>query len=81
MIASAFASGVIAVALGLVFVFVAFLPVFCLIDAISRPSTAFRAVGSSKALWVVLLIWLNLFASIVYLASVRPKLEAAKAPL
>ena len=64
------------VILGLVFVVVAFLPLYCILDAASTPSTTFRDAGSSKALWIVLLIWLNLFASVIYLASVRPKLKA-----
>ena len=78
MIATALLSVVLAVIVALVFLFVVFLPLFCLIDVVARPSSTFREVGSSKALWVVLLIWLTLLAAVIYLASVRPRLEAAK---
>jgi hypothetical protein len=64
------------VVLDLVLVVVAFLPLYCILDAALTPSTTFRNAGSSKALWAVLLIWLNLFASVIYLASVRPRLKA-----
>ncbi|GEM_PF-1938359 len=64
------------VVLDLVLVVVAFLPLYCILDAALTPSTTFRKAGSSKALWAVLLIWLNLFASVIYLASVRPRLKA-----
>ncbi len=64
------------VMLGLVvFVVVAFLPLYCILDAATTPSTTFRDAGSSKALWIVLLIWLNLFAAVIYLASIRPRLK------
>ncbi len=64
--------------LGAVGVSVTDLPLFCNIDATSRPSATCRAAASSRTLWVVLLIWPNIIASVVYLASVRPGLEAAK---
>lgn len=82
MTAAAFLPTIVTVLLGLVFVvvfaFVAFLPLYCILDAASRPSATFRAAGSNKTLWVVLLIWLNLFAAVVYLSSVRPRLEATE---
>jgi hypothetical protein len=68
----------------LVFGFIALvLPIWALIDAISRPSAAFTAAGSSKGLWITLIVvfWLltgiiGAVLSIVYLASIRPRVRA-----
>jgi hypothetical protein len=53
-------------------------------DVISRPTAGFKAAGSSKPMWLILLIvaWLltivvGLILSVVYLASVRPRVRAA----
>jgi hypothetical protein len=54
------------------------LPLYCILDAATTPSKTFRDAGSSKALWIVLLIWLNLFAVVIYLASIRPRLRRAQ---
>ncbi len=57
--------------------------VWALIDSQSRPEAAWRQIGQSKQVWLVVLIvgllfcLVGLVADIVYLASVRPKLEAA----
>jgi succinate dehydrogenase hydrophobic anchor subunit len=60
--------------------------VWALVDAASRPSAAFAAANSSKALWITLIVvfWLltgiiGLILAIVYLASIRPRVRAATA--
>jgi hypothetical protein len=59
-------------------------PLWAIIDALIRPAAAFRAAGSSKALWVtlVLVLWLltgvlGLLLAVVYLAAIRPRVRAA----
>jgi Protein of unknown function (DUF2516) len=59
------------------------IPIWALVDAISRPSGAFSAAGSSKGMWVALIAitWLltgiiGTVLSIVYLASIRPRVRA-----
>ena len=69
-----FAGVVAAVVFGSALLILLLTPIFCFIDVVRTPSTTFRAVGSSKILWIVLLIWFTIFAGIVYLAAVRPKL-------
>jgi hypothetical protein len=58
-------------------------PVWAIIDAASRPSGAFSAAGSSKTMWIVLIVigWLvtgliGVVLAIVYLASIRPRVRA-----
>jgi hypothetical protein len=58
-------------------------PVWAVADAASRPSAAFAAAGSSKGLWITLVIvfWLvtgiiGFVLAIVYLASIRPRVRA-----
>jgi hypothetical protein len=60
-----------------------FIPIWALIDSISRPTGAFAAAGSSKGLWIALIVLFWLFTgivgvilSIVYLASIRPRVKA-----
>jgi hypothetical protein len=59
------------------------LTVWALIDSQTRPDAAWLQTGQSKQVWLVLLIvglffcLVGLVASIVYLATVRPKLQAA----
>ncbi len=57
--------------------------IWALVDASSRPSGAFAAAGSSKGMWIALIVisWLltlivGLLLSIVYLASIRPRVKA-----
>ncbi len=59
------------------------LPIWAVVDAASRPYGAFSAAGSSKVLWIVLIIVFWLFTwiigvvlSIVYLAAIRPRVRA-----
>jgi len=57
-------------------------PIWALVDAISRPTGAFTAAGSSKGMWIalILLFWLftgivGVVLSVVYLASIRPRVR------
>lgn len=59
------------------------IPIWALIDSISRPSGAFTAAGSSKGMWIALIVLFWLFTgivgvilSVVYLASIRPRVRA-----
>ena len=59
------------------------IPIWALIDSISRPGGAFTAAGSSKGLWIALIVvfWLftgivGVILSVVYLASIRPRVRA-----
>jgi uncharacterized membrane protein len=65
----------------ILFVFV----LWALIDAASKPSSAWEASGQNKTLWIVLLAVglicggiVGLIAAIVYLASIRPRVLAAQ---
>ncbi len=59
------------------------IPIWALIDALARPSGAFAAAGSSKGMWVALIVvtWLltgivGVILSLVYLTSIRPRVKA-----
>ncbi len=59
-------------------------PLWAIVDAISRPKAAFKDAGSSKALWLTLLIatWIltiliGLVLAVVYLAAIRPRVRKA----
>ncbi len=60
------------------------IPLWAIIDAASRPSGAFMAAGSSKSLWIslILITWLltliiGFVLAVVYLASIRPRVRSA----
>jgi hypothetical protein len=60
------------------------IPIWALVDSISRPSGAFTAAGSSKGMWIALIVlfWfftgiIGVILSVVYLASIRPRVKAA----
>ena len=60
------------------------IPLWAIVDAASRPSGAFMAAGSSKSLWVslILITWLltgiiGFVLAVVYLASIRPRVRSA----
>jgi len=59
------------------------LMIVAIIDAARRPDWQFDAIGSSKLMWILLLVLINAFAipSLIYLISIRKKLDAAIAPL
>ena len=57
---------------------------WAVIDILSRPGPQFRAVGSSKATWLIWIIVLSLLTgiigwivSIVYLTAIRPRVKRA----
>jgi hypothetical protein len=59
------------------------IPIWALVDSISRPTGAFTAAGSSKGMWIALIVLFWLFTgivgvilSVVYLASIRPRVKA-----
>ena len=58
-------------------------PIWAIADAASRPTGAFVAAGSSKALWITLIVvfWLvtgvvGFVLACVYLVSIRPRVKA-----
>ena len=58
-------------------------PVWAIVDAATRPSAAFSAAGSSKTMWIVLIVvgWLvtgliGIILAAVYLVSIRPRVRA-----
>jgi hypothetical protein len=62
------------------------LPVWAVIDAAMRPSAAFTAAGSSKPLWITLIVvsWfltglIGMILSVVYLFSIRRRVKAVTA--
>ena len=62
------------------------IPVWAIVDAASRPSGAFAAAGSSKPMWIILMVigWLvtgviGVVLAIVYLATIRPRVRAITA--
>ena len=59
------------------------IPIWALVDSISRPTGAFTAAGSSKGMWIALIVLFWIFTgivgvilSVVYLASFRPRVGA-----
>lgn len=50
-------------------------PLASFFSAVLTPSSRFRAVGKSKALWVILPYLLGFFAAGYYFAFVRPQLR------
>jgi hypothetical protein len=60
------------------------IPLWAIVDAASRPSGAFMAAGSSKSLWIslILITWLltviiGFVLAVAYLASIRPRVRSA----
>jgi hypothetical protein len=58
--------------------------IWAIVDAANQPQAAWAAVGSNKTTWITLIAVFAFFCgivglilSIVYLASIRPKLNAA----
>jgi uncharacterized protein involved in exopolysaccharide biosynthesis len=59
------------------------IPLWAIIDAATKPSAAFRAAGSSKAMWIALIVVfafftgiIGLILAIVYLSWIRPRVQA-----
>jgi hypothetical protein len=57
------------------------LPLWAIVDALSRPALAFYAAGSNKTAWVIVLLvftfvlGIGLFLAAFYLVSVRRKVQ------
>ena len=72
----------------LVILLVALVPVgvtvFAIVDGAGRPEWAWQRAGQSKAVWIALeavgifVCFLGLIMSIIYLATIRPKLVLAQ---
>lgn len=63
------------------------IPIWAIVDAIRTPSSAFARAGSSKAMWLILLIVFAVLAffvaaviGVVYLARIRPRVRAMMEP-
>ena len=60
------------------------LPIWAIVDAVSRPDAVWAATGQNKTLWIVLIVVLTVLCGVgwivalVYLLSIRPKLIAAQ---
>jgi hypothetical protein len=57
------------------------LPLWAIVDALSRPAVAFYAAGSNKTAWIIVLLvftfvlGIGLFLAAFYLVSVRRKVQ------
>ncbi len=51
-----------------------------LVDAATRPDWLYQRTGSSKVLWVILIVVLGIVGSAIYLMAVRPKLVSVQGP-
>lgn len=58
--------------------------IWAIVDAAQRPSGAFTAAGSSKAMWITLIVvftvltgFIGFILACVYLGSIRPRVRAA----
>ncbi len=58
------------------------IPISALIDSISRPSSAFAAAGSSKGLWIALIVLFWLVTGVVglILSVVWPRFDLGSGP-
>jgi hypothetical protein len=72
------------VVIGIVWLVPLALAIWAIVDAASRPAAAWDAIGSSRGVWIALLVIFTVFCnlvglvlSIVYLTSVRRRLIAA----
>jgi hypothetical protein len=54
--------------------FVAF-PIWCLVDALRVSDQRWAAAGENKVLWVLLIVFLCLLGSLLYVLMPRPKLK------
>ena len=55
------------------------LPIWGIVDAVSRPEGAWTAIGQSKVVWIVLMVVLWTLGAALYFIIARPKLVAAAA--
>ena len=67
--------------LSVVFLLGIALPLWAIVDALSRPAVAFYAAGSNKTAWIIVLLvftfvlGIGLFLAAFYLVSVRRKVQ------
>jgi len=61
--------------------------IWAIADAASKPSEAFRAAGSSRKKWMMVLVFFTIALDVIgvvlamlYLATVRPKVRAVQHP-
>lgn len=66
------------------FLVVLVLVAWALIDALTKPAWAWEAANQNRTLWIVVLVLglicgglIGLIAAIIYLTSIRPKVQAA----
>lgn len=56
--------------------------VWSLVDMLGRPEHQWKAIGQERAIWLILVLFAGLPATIGYLVAIRPKLaRAALAPI
>jgi hypothetical protein len=53
------------------------LPIWGIIDAAVRPDPAWTAIGQSKIVWILVMVFLWTLGAILYFILARPKLVAA----
>lgn len=76
---TATAGAAVAVLILLLILFIVFgSHLWALIDSIIRPDWAYQRAGTSKVMWILLNVFLGVFAAIPYLLSARPKLQRAQ---
>lgn len=54
------------------------LHLWALVDSIVRPDWVYERAGSSKVLWILLNVLVGFIAGIIYLVSIRPRLQRAQ---
>lgn len=70
------------IGLFLVFAFALFgVHIWAIVDVARRPDQNFKAIKQDKTLWLLLTLLAGLPAAVVYLAAIRPKLDAAPTQL
>ena len=55
--------------------------VWAVIDAATKPDSAWRAADQSKVVWILVAIFLPIAGPLAYLIAIRPKVRAAAANL
>lgn len=53
------------------------LSIYAIVDVASRSDREFKAIGSERTTWLLLVLFVTLPAAIAYLVGVRPRLVAA----
>ncbi len=52
--------------------------VWSLVDAIQRPDADWEQAGQSKLVWILVLVFVGIIGSFIYLLVARPSLEEVK---